>query len=186
MNSIEEFLKPYAEFEQSVRRLMADLFSTTCGMCTACCCRADICEEALESAFLSQLLQRQGLATENMDDRYGWLDTDGCSLKYGRPTICYTYFCDQLLARLPNEDVRYTAQVLGQLMDHIGQDALGSWHLVEIRNPDDLEKVNFEDLFHRMEEAQSALAIIKEFLQSEHLSLADRATLAEIKLSDDL
>ena len=186
MNSPEDLLEPYAELEQSVRRLMTELFSEICGMCTACCCRADICEEAAQSAFLSKLLRQQDLSAENMDDRYGWLDQNGCSLKYGRPTICYTYFCDELLHRLPDDEARLTAQVLGQLMDHIGRDALGSWHLVEIRNPDDLEKVSVDDISQRLEEAHAALAVIKEYLQTGRLSAADRTTLAEIELSDDL
>ncbi len=185
MNSIDAILDPYAELEQSVCRLIKELFSDTCALCTACCCRADICEEATQSAFLSQLLLRQGLSEENMDDRYGWLDLHGCSLEYGRPTICYAYFCDQLLARLPDDDARLTAQVLGQLMDHIGHNALGNLALVEIRNPDDLEKLDHNQLLQRMKEAGAALVVINEYLQAGRLSLADRAVLAEIKIPED-
>ena len=137
MNSIEDLLEPYAELENSINQRMKELFSETCGMCTACCCRADICEEAMESAFLSRLLEKQGLSAIDMDDRYGWLDLNGCSLEYGRPPICYAYFCDQLLERLPDDESRLSARVLGQMMDHIGRNALGNLHLVEIKNPID-------------------------------------------------
>jgi len=180
MSSIGDILEPYAELERSVRSLMTELFSETCGMCTACCCRADICEEATGSAFLSKLLEKQELSASDMDDRYGWLDLNGCSLKYGRPPICYTYFCDELLDRLPDDEARLTAQVLGRLMDHIGQGALGGWHLVEIMDPDDLGKVSTDGLFQRMEEAQAALEVIEKYIQSDRLTAADRETLARI------
>ena len=186
MHPINDILKPYAELEASIRQRVVELFSETCGSCTACCCRADICEEALESAFLSKLLELQGLSMADMDDRYGWLDLDGCSLEYGRPPICYAYFCDELLARLPDDEDRLTAQVLGKLMDHVGKNALGNLHLVEIRNPTDLEKVDPDGLFQRLEEAQAAFEVIEEYLQAGRLSAADRATLAAIELDDDL
>ena len=80
MNSFEDFLEAYAELERSVKTLMGKLFSDTCALCTACCCRVDICEEATQSAFLSRLLKRQGLGAKDLDDRYGWLDQSGSRL----------------------------------------------------------------------------------------------------------
>ena len=180
MDSINDLFLPYSELETAVRDLMAQLFSDTCGMCTACCCRADICEEAIQSAFLSRLLKLQGLSIENMDDRIGWLDLSGCTLEYGKPPICYSYFCDQLLARLPDEETRFATRVLGNLMHHIGQQALGDWHLVEIQQPDDLEKVNLEQLFERMNEALAALEVIQSFVQSGRLDKSDREILSTI------
>jgi hypothetical protein len=185
MNSIEDILEPYAELEQSVGSLMTELFSETCGMCTACCCRADICEEALASAFLSMLLKQQGLSEKDLDDRYGWLDMHGCSLEYGRPPVCYTYFCDELLARLPDDEARLATRTLGRLMAHVGKDALGSWHLVEIVNPDDLAKVSVDELFHRLEEAQAALEVIEGCIQSGRLRAADHEILAAIEHDDE-
>ena len=177
MSEIDDILKPYADLENAVNLMMKELFSTTCGMCTACCCRADICEEALESAFLSKLLARQGLGPNNLDDRYGWLDLNGCSLEYGRPPICYSYFCDQLLSRLPDDEARYAAQKLGQLMDHVGADALGDWNLVDIKNADDLDRVSVDDLFRRLEQAQEGFSIIEQYMQSGRFNRADREVL---------
>ncbi len=184
MHLINDILEPYAELEISVRKLMAQLFSATCGLCTACCCRADICEEATSSAFLSMLLERQGLSIAQMDDRYGWLDVDGCSLEYGRPPVCYTYFCDELLDRLPDDEARHIAQTLGRLMNHIGEGALGDWHLVEIMKPDDLGKVSVDGLFQRMEEAQAAFEVIEEYLQSGRLLASEREILSTISTND--
>ena len=180
MNSIDDLLLPYSELETAVRDLMAQLFSDTCGMCTACCCRADICEEAIESAFLSRLLKQQGLSAEDMDDRIGWLDLSGCTLKYGKPPICYSYFCGQLLARLPDDETRLATRVLGKLMHHIGQRALGDWNLTEIQRVEDLEKINLAEITERLNEAQTALDVITTFVSSGRLDKSDYQILSTI------
>lgn len=156
---------------------MVGLFSGTCGMCTACCCRADICEEATQSAFLSLLLKKQGLSEEQMDEKYGWLDLHGCSLKYGRPPICYTYYCDELLARLPDDETRFSAKILGNLIHHIGEKALGGWHLVEVMDPKDLEKLDYPTLFQRLEESAAAFQVVQEFIEFGRLTKADHEIL---------
>jgi hypothetical protein len=184
MNALEDFLEAYAELERSIQELMGQLFSETCGLCTACCCRVDICEEAPQSAFLSRLLKRQELDAKDLDDRYGWLDQNGCSLEYGRPPICYAYFCDQLLVRLPDDETRYVTRVLGRLMDYIGENALNNWHLVEIMNSDDLMKVDFDVLSMRLDEAQQAYLVIEQFIESGRLGSAARVVLDAIPLED--
>lgn len=176
----DDFYTRYTELESRIRSLMIELFSETCGLCTACCCRADICEEATESAFLLKLLEQQGLNPDQIDDRFGWLDLHGCSLEYGRPPVCYAYYCDELLARLPDEEARYASQMLGKLMYHIGLNALGGWHLTEIMDAKDLDKVNGNALLARLSEAETAYSAIEQFTQSGRLSLADREALASI------
>ena len=180
MAEIDKILAPYSELEADIRRLMITLFSETCGMCTACCCRADICEESVESAFLGILLKKQGLRAHDMDERIGWLDLHGCSLEYGRPPICYSYFCDELLARLPDADSRLAAKVLGNLIHHIGCNALGRLHLVEIMQKADLDQVDFNGIARRLEEARAAYHVIENYTQSGRLTEADRGTLALI------
>jgi len=184
MNPIDDILEEYIDLETEVGRLMSHLFHDICGLCTACCCRADICEEALHSAFLSQLLKKQDLGECQMDDRFGWLDTGGCSLEYGRPPICYAYYCDQLLERLANDEVRHAVTLLGNLIDHAGQDALGDRHLVEIQNAAELARVDFGSVHQRIEEARAAFEVIVEYLQSERLDPADRETLATIRVRE--
>jgi len=184
MHPIDNIVEPYAELEISVRQLMTQLFSETCGMCTACCCRADICEEATGSAFLSLLLERQELSASDMDDRFGWIDLHGCSLEYGRPPVCYTYFCDELLSSLPDDDARLVARTLGRLVNHIGQDAVGDWHLVEIVDAADLEKVDPERILLRLEEAQAAFDVIGEYLETGRLPPSGRDTLDTISTDD--
>lgn len=180
----DDILKPYAELEHSIQQLMTQLFNETCGMCTACCCRPDICEEAAESAFLSLLLERQELTADQMHDRYGWLDLHGCSLEYGRPPVCYSYFCDELLDGLPDDETRLVARTLGRLINHIGRNALGDWHLVEIMDAADLEKIDSDQILQRMEEVQAAFEVIEHYLQDGRLSMSDREIMDTISTDD--
>ncbi len=184
MSDQNNFITHYSQLEGSIRSLMVGLFSGTCSMCTACCCRADICEEAIQSAFLSLLLEKQGLSEDKMDEKYGWLDLHGCSLQYGRPPICYTYYCDELLVRLPNDETQFAAKVLGNLIQHIGEQALGDWHLVEIRNSKDLVKLDYPTLFQRLEESTAALQVIQTFLESGRLTKADYEILNIIPIEE--
>ena len=185
MKNLEAFINGYAELESKIRSLMTELFEDTCGICTACCCRVDICEEAMQSAFLSLLLKQQGLDAKDLDDRYGWLDQQGCTLEVGRPPICYSYFCDQLLARLPDDDSRYATRVLGNLVDYVGREALNERHLVEIMNFDDLMKMDFDSLTLRLEEAQEACLVIEQFIETGRLSKEDHLVLSAIPLEED-
>lgn len=180
MNSIDQLLGPYAELEDAIRELMISIFSKDCGLCTACCCRADVCEEALQSAFLKKLLQRQNIKESEMDDRYGWLDVNGCILKYGRPPVCYSFYCKEVLQKFHDDEAREAALILGRLIYHIGQNALGGWHLVEIMNEVDLDRVDFEGIVKRMREAGAALNVIKQYMMSGRFSKSDRDILSLI------
>lgn len=185
MKPIEQFMETYVELETAVRELMTRLFSSTCGICTVCCCRVDICEEALASPFLSQLLERQDRSANNLDDRFGWLDLHGCTLEYGKPPVCYTFFCDELLARLPDDETRHVTRVLGRLMEYIGEDALDGWHLVEIAKASDLEHVDFEALSLRLDEARTAFEAIEHFAETGRLSSDERKAIEVITLTED-
>jgi len=178
------FVEKYVELESAVRQRMTELFSESCGICTACCCRADICEEAGESAFLARLLEMQGLRADDMDERYGWLDLHGCSLEYGRPPVCYAYFCDELLADMQDDDLRFAARVLGKLINHIGIKARGGLHLVEIMDPADLENLNFDRLSRRLDQAVAAFHAIERYLDTGRFSAADREIVSKISTAE--
>jgi hypothetical protein len=185
MNKLEEFLEPYIEFEIRVREQMNTLFGETCGMCTACCCRADVCEETLASPFLKQLLTRQEKTAADLDDRYGWLDTYGCTLEYGRPPVCYTYYCGDLLSIAPDEETRQVITTFGRLIEYVGEEAYEHWHITEIMTPNALEQINIDQLHERLETATEVLDIIEEFFQTGRLTLADRDLMETIGSTED-
>lgn len=184
MVSIEAILERYMELETAVRELMDRLFSNTCGMCTACCCRVDICEEATESTFLRMVLQKQGVSTDDRDDRYGWLGLHGCILDYGRPPVCHAFFCGELLAQLPDDETRHVIQVLGKLLHYVGDRVLDDLHLVDIAGAARLAKVDFDALSQRLDTAQEILEIVDHYVETGRLSESQHATLGIIAVDD--
>ena len=181
---LDRFLAEYADFEEQVRETMDALFGADCALCTACCCRADICEEVLLSPFLSRLLDRQGFDERDFDDRYGWLDTGGCRLRCGRPPVCYAFFCGDLLGKAPDDEGRYVIEVLGMLMDFVGREALDGTDLCEIRDPAALARLDFEALSARLAIARRALAAVHAYLQSWRMTPPVRDALAAIPLRE--
>ena len=184
MQTWTDFYRAYAGLERAVGRLMSEWCGESCGLCTVCCCRADICEEALHSPFLARLLQAEGLSERQLDDRYGWRDLHGCTLACGRPPVCYAYFCDELLENLPDETARMALRTLGMLMQHIGEKALNGQHLVEIMDAAALQQVDCARLFRRLAEARAAFEVIEAFTRLGRLTHADRAVLGRISANE--
>lgn len=161
MNSrLKHLLEEYAGLEQAVQELVSAHCGPVCGLCTvACCCRADICEEALDSPFLRLLHERDELES----DAYGFLTGNGCALKTGRPPICYEFFCNELLAAQPDDLHRNVLLVLGRLPAYAGGNASGDAHLVEILQAEELEHLAFQRLEKQFQNAREALDCIRAF-----------------------
>lgn len=170
------FIALYIELERAVQELIAMHCASFCALCTACCCRADICEEAIDSLFLQRLHRRHQLDS----DRYGFLDTTGCTLSAGRPPVCYSFFCDELLAAQEDGLQRDLLRLLGRLVSLVGEQALGPAHLVELMDEECLAKINYDKLARRVERALDALELIRSGLQSGRLDASARQTLSRL------
>ena len=160
MNSqLKHLLEEYAELEQAVQELVSAQCREVCELCTACCCRADLCEEALESPFLRLLHGRDELES----DRYGFLTETGCALELGRPPVCYEFFCAELLAAQPDNQQRELLCILGRLPAFAGQNAYGDAPLAEIMQEEELEHLAFQRLEKQLQESFKALEILRTF-----------------------
>ena len=160
MNSqLKHLLEKYAELEQAVQELVSAQCREVCELCTACCCRADLCEEALESPFLRLLHGRDELES----DRYGFLTETGCALELGRPPVCYEFFCAELLAAQPDDLQRDLLRILGRLLVFAGQNAHGDSPLAEIRQEEELGQIDFQRLEKQLQESFQALEILRTF-----------------------
>lgn len=180
-SELKHLLENYAELERGVQKLVSEQCFSMCSFCTtACCCRADLCEEALESPFLRLLHRRNELES----DRYGFLIETGCALKTGRPPICYEFFCDDLLGTLPNNLYRKMIRILGMLPTHAGQNAFGETHLVEIMRLEDLDGVAFQCLETQLQESFQALEILRAFFNEKTLPNDADRVLERIKLDE--
>ncbi|MBM4153245.1 MAG: hypothetical protein FJ220_06970 [Kiritimatiellaceae bacterium] len=178
---LNQLREGYAELERGVQELVQATCSSTCALCTSCCCRADICEEALESPFLRELHQQDDL----LSDRYGFLTESGCSLPQGRPPICYEFFCDGILSDQPDELYRDVLRILGRLPAFAGENALNGQHLTEIMDASQLEKINFEDVEAQLQLSLHALEIIQAFYTDGTLTERSRQVLGQIGLVND-
>lgn len=168
---LKQLLEEYAELEQAVQELVIAQCREVCELCTACCCRADLCEEALGSPFLRLLHRRDDLES----DRYGFLTETGCALELGRPPICYEFFCAELLAAQPDDLQRELLRILGRLPAFAGQNAYGDAPLAEIMHEEELEHLDFQRLEKQLQESFQALEILRTFYNTGALpSDADR------------
>ncbi|NOU35628.1 MAG: hypothetical protein HOO88_02465 [Kiritimatiellaceae bacterium] len=173
---LKHLLEEYTELEREVQVLVSAQCREVCELCTACCCRADLCEEALESPFLCAVHGRNELDS----DRYGFLTETGCALEIGRPPVCYEFFCDELMAAQPDDLHREVLLVLGRLPAYAGGNASGDTHLVEIMQVEEMEHLAFQRLEKQMQNAREALDCIQTFYNEGALPENSRRALQRI------
>ena len=177
---LKQFINRYIELEREVQQLITGLCFDLCAQCTQICCRADICEEAIESPFLRRINGRSALDS----DAYGFLTPTGCGIKIGRPTVCYEYFCYDHLYYQPDETHEKVLNVLGALPAHATRNAIGNTPLSEILQEGKLDDAEFQTLNKQLDESFQALETIKTFYYEKNLPdgadhILDRITFSE-------
>lgn len=177
---LKQFIDRYTELECEVQKLVTGLCYELCAQCTMVCCRADICEEAIESPFLRLIHKRKELDS----DAYGFLTPTGCGLEIGRPTVCYEYFCSDLFYNQPDEIHEKVMKVLGALPAHAGRNATNDTHILEVMQPEQLEKLAFQRLETNLDECFQALEIIKSFYNEGTLPVSSDRVLDRITFSE--
>ena len=178
---LKQFITQYAELECEVQKLVTGLCNSLCSQCTQICCRADICEEAIESPFLQLLNKRTGLDS----DAYGFLTPTGCGIDIGRPTVCYEYFCYDHLYHQPDEVYEKVMKVLGALPAHATRNAIGDIPLAEILQTEKLDEVDFQTLEKQLDESFQALEIIRTFYNEKTLPDDANRVLDQITFSEE-
>ena len=178
---LKQFIERYTALEREVQKLVTGLCYTLCAQCTQICCRADICEEAIESPFLRMINK----CTELDSDAYGFLTPTGCGIEVGRPTVCYEYFCYDHLYHQPDEIHEKVMKVLGALPAHATRNAIGDAPLSEILQEEKLEQADFQTLEKNLDESFQALEIIKTFYNEGTLSDESDRVLNLITFSEE-
>lgn len=162
---LSQILWRYAALEREVQNLINACCSGACSLCTSCCCRPDLCEEAFESVFLRSL-HGQDRSSILFTERYGWRTENGCSLPLGRPPVCYEFFCDDLLDGQPDDARRYMLRVLGKLLMHVGEGTRGTPPLADIRDEAELNRIDVSRFKERANAARSALEHVRFFIDN--------------------
>ena len=83
----------HIEVEAILQSLAALLDDVPCARCASVCCREVMCRESVDSDFLRFVL---GARVVDYGVNDGWhVPGSGCRLGYGRPLVCYEYFCEK-------------------------------------------------------------------------------------------
>jgi len=179
MDELEHILREYAAFESEVRVFSSELWFQWCSNCRKICCQAAYCRETLESPFLFLLLKKYSRQVYNNTQKV-WLGEAGCKLAVGRPPVCYEFLCANILEARQTGMHRYAMTILSKLICHIGKRALGSRHLIEVMDPDDLKKIRYSRFEKRLSEARNAFDVVQLLLKGHKLENDTMKVLSKI------
>jgi hypothetical protein len=94
------------------------------------------------------------------------LTKKGCALSTGRAPVCYHFLGTDILATQTTQLDRYMLEVLAALINHIGKNALGDRHLVEILDLNDLHRLKLPRFSKKLHEAQTAFNAVEAYLNT--------------------
>jgi len=87
----------HIEVESILQSLAALQDDIPCARCTSVCCKEVMCRESIDSDFLRFVL---GDRVDGYSVDAGWyVPGSGCRLGYGRPLVCYEFFCESFGAQ---------------------------------------------------------------------------------------
>jgi len=135
----------YRQLEMQVSRYLSRFCLDFCNGCGDCC-KADICVEAVESAWLRTVRKQGGNKIPRFNRSTGWLSSKGCRLKAGRPPLCYEFFCERITDHCREETILDPILAISKLPSVVGQNALGKRHLVALEEDEILHKLDFNRL----------------------------------------
>jgi hypothetical protein len=116
------------KIEEHLQKLANEKSSTQCSTCTNICCKEEICRESIHSDFLKFILN--GKSSE-YNHTNGWFNTSsGCTLKYGRPLVCYEFFCSKFDSDSNTNILQKVSKDFGQLYSKVYRNQ----HILEIEN----------------------------------------------------
>ena len=119
----------YSSLEKEIQKRTKQISEYFCKKCSSTCCKEEICRESIESRFLHILIKKQNV---DYDRQKGWIGPSGCSLNYGRPLVCYEFFCERIL-RNNNFRASNIQKIIKEFIS-IGNRAYGNTHLICIDN----------------------------------------------------
>ena len=144
---LETLLDDYIRLEKKIQALIAKVTGAYCRQCLGKCCKKEICREAIDSAFLALLVARQKV---RFSDGSGWLGPRGCRLDYGRPLVCYDYFCQDIL-KSPMLQLSGLQDIIKAFLA-AGNRARSSIHLICLQDPDRLPLKKIEMISKKIED----------------------------------
>ncbi len=117
----------HIELEYILQSLAELQNNNPCSMCTNVCCKEEICRESVDSDFLRFIL---GPLVNSYSSNQGWHIADaGCRLNYGRPLVCYEYYCGDF-------DIQNWTQLkqLAQAFKMVYSNAFAGQHILAVED----------------------------------------------------
>lgn len=113
---------------ESILQSLATLHDENpCSSCSKVCCKEVLCRESIDSDFLRFVL---GPRLDDYSVNDGWhVPGSGCRLGYGRPLVCYEYFCEQF----DTQDVSSTMQ-LSRAFKMVYAQAFAGQHILVVED----------------------------------------------------
>ncbi|MBW1834018.1 MAG: hypothetical protein JRI62_04280 [Deltaproteobacteria bacterium] len=128
-NPLLSLFYTYLSLEKEILKRVSKISNPFCFKCQTKCCEEKICRESVESPFLSSLIKFQNI---QYDQKNGWMSPQGCRLDYGKPLVCYEFFCEQILIN-KNFQASNIQQTIKEFI-LIGNRAYGNTHLICVDN----------------------------------------------------
>lgn len=117
----------HIDVESILHSLAALLDENPCASCTSVCCKEVFCRESMESDFLRFVL---GPRVDAYSADAGWyVPGSGCRLSYGRPLVCYEYFC----AKYETQDVSAIRE-LSRALKTVYANAFAGQHILAVED----------------------------------------------------
>lgn len=148
-----QLIDRYVSLEKEIQKLIYQASRRYCEKCSSRCCREEMCRESIESPFLAMLVEEQGV---RHNFRNGWMSPSGCRLAFGRPLVCYEFFCDDISQRQSFRDTKITEIVHD--FATIGTRAHGSKHLLCIEDLGIISPAKIEKMIYRISLVTNKLA----------------------------
>ncbi len=180
-HALENYIEQYIALESAMQELLPARCKSLCAQCTSVCCDAVMCIEAIKSPFLKRVHQQ----TDRYHEQHGFLSRTGCTLKKGRPSVCYEYYCDNQFYYQPDDRHAEVLLILGSLIHHATRNAQGTTQLEDIATEEALEQLDVEKLTDQLQESFAALEIIRTFYRDGTLTDADFALLKRIQIPEE-
>lgn len=134
----------HIEVESILQSLSALQSETPCASCTHVCCNEAICRESMDSDFLRFVL---GSRVDDYSVSDGWyVPGSGCRLSYGRPLVCYEYFCEQFDAQAVSS-VRQLSRAFKTVYSH----AIAGQHILVIEDISRISEHKLSIIHNRLE-----------------------------------
>lgn len=148
----------HIDVESILQSLAALQNENPCASCPHVCCKEALCRESIDSDFLRFVL---GSRADDYNLKDGWfVPGSGCRLGYGRPLVCYEYFCE----RFDTQEVSSLRQ-LSRALKTVYANVFAGQHILVV---DDISRISANKLriiLGRLEELRDlANAALRESL----------------------